>query len=123
VITVFLVEDEQLVRAGLRMWLELAPDMCVVGEAATGEQAIQVIPAAQPNVAVIDMMLPGMDGVTLIEQLRREAPRSAIVALSLRDSATLRGHALAAGARAFVAKHEPNEALLDAIRAAALLSL
>lgn len=115
-ITVFLVEDEEAVRAGLQMWLELARDICVTGEAATGERALCVLPTLQPDVVVLDMMLPDMEGVTLIEQLRRALPNSALVALSLRDSTTLRARALAAGARAFVAKHEPNEALLDAIR-------
>jgi DNA-binding NarL/FixJ family response regulator len=61
-------------------------------------------------------MLPDIDGVTLIEHLCRDSPNSAIGALSLRDSTTLRARALAAGESAFVAKHEPNEVLLDAIR-------
>lgn len=87
------------------------------------EQALRAVPAVQPNVAVIDIMLPDMDGVTLIERLRRDAPCSAIVALSLRDSTALRARTLAAGARAFVAKHEPSEDLLNAIRENALLRL
>ena len=115
---VFLVEGEQTIRAGLRMWLELAPDLRVVGEAATGSQARQALSAAKPDVAVVDMQLPDTAGEVLIQHLRREVPGTAVVALSLHDSAALRRHALAAGACVFVAMHEPNETLLDAIRRA-----
>ncbi len=117
-ITVFLVEDEPSVREGLRMWLGLAPDIRIVGEAATGEQAVKAILTTKPDVVVMDLLLPGMDGVATIAQLHEggHAVHAAVVALSLRDSDMLRAHALDAGARAFVAKHEPNEVLLDAIR-------
>jgi len=99
------------------MQLELEPDLQVVGETGDGASALQMIRELRPEVVVLDVRMKGMDGLTLLEKLESlGSRRPAVVMLSLHDDAITRAHAFAAGARAFVGKHEPGEALLAAIR-------
>lgn len=116
-IRLLLVDDEPAVRKGLRMQLELEPDLQVVGETGDGASALQMIRELRPEVVVLDVRMKGMDGLTLLEKLESlGSRRPAVVMLSLHDDAITRAHAFAAGARAFVGKHEPGETLLAAIR-------
>jgi DNA-binding NarL/FixJ family response regulator len=117
-ITVLLVDDQPAVRAGLRMRLALEPDVLVIGEAENGTRALELAPALRPNVILLDVQMPGMDGITATRLLRSVAPRSTILILSLHDDETTRGHALSAGAHAFISKHEAGESLPAIIRAA-----
>lgn len=116
---VLLVDHEARVRDGLRMWLVLQPDVVVVGAARDGAEAIALARALDPDVVVMDLPMPEAGGPDAIKALGAIAPRSAVVALSLRDDAVTRARARAAGARAFVGKHEGCDALLAAIRRAA----
>ena len=118
-ITVLLVDDQSIVRQGLRMELALEPDMAVVGEAESGEKALALAAHLQPNVILMDIELPFMDGITTTAELRTVAPACAVVILSLYDDAKMRAQAQAAGAVAFVGKQEPGEKLLTTIRRAA----
>jgi len=121
-ITILLVDDQSIVRQGLRMELALEPDMTVVGEADSGEKALALAAHLQPNVVLMDVELPLMDGITTTAKLRAAAPTCAVVILSLYDDAKMRTRAQAAGAVAFVGKQEPGETLLTAIRRAAARS-
>jgi DNA-binding NarL/FixJ family response regulator len=114
--TLLLVDDDPRLRRGLRMRLELEPDLVVVGEANDGVEAVRQAVATTPDVVVMDVEMPAMDGIAAIAALRARAPRSAIVVLSIHDDANTRERALAAGASAFVAKHEADGVLLSAIR-------
>jgi DNA-binding NarL/FixJ family response regulator len=81
-ITVLLVDDHELVRAGLRTFLELQPDMTVVGEAASGEQALALVAVVQPDIVLLDLVLPGMSGVETVRRLRQSHPQVKVVVLT-----------------------------------------
>ena len=118
-IRVLLVDDQPAVRQGLRIRLVLEPDVEVVGEAGDGAGAISLAQSLRPDVILMDVKMPGMDGISTVRTLRALAPESAVVILSLYDDASTRAGAEEAGAAAFVAKHEVEETLLAAIRRAA----
>jgi len=98
------------------MRLALEPDLEVVGEADNADGAISLTRALLPDVVLMDVEMPG--GIALAETLRTVGPLSAVVILTLRDDAETRERARGAGAAAFVAKHQTEEALLAAIRGA-----
>ena len=114
-ITLLLVDDELLVRQGLRVWLEREADIRVVGEASDGAEAITLAQALQPDVILMDISMPTMDGITATAALRAAVPRSAVVLLTLYDDATTRAQAYAAGAVAFVGKQDGVRALKAAL--------
>jgi DNA-binding NarL/FixJ family response regulator len=101
------------------MRLALEPDLEIIGEAGDGTEALAQVAALRPDVVVMDVALPRLDGLAATEALRTTVPTSAVVMLTLHDDAATRARAAAAGAIAFVAKHEPAEALPAAIRRAA----
>jgi DNA-binding NarL/FixJ family response regulator len=115
-IRVFLVDDEPTVRRGLRMQLELEADMAVVGEAADGRAAIEQLATTTPDVVLMDLQMAGVDGLSATSALRVQQPSLPVVILSLHDGLRTRSEALAAGARAFVSKHDPAGVLLATIR-------
>jgi DNA-binding NarL/FixJ family response regulator len=115
-ITLLLVNDEPLVRQGLHMWLDRAPDVTVVGEASSSAEAVPLAQALQPDVVLIDVSTSPMDGFLATTALRASVSRSAVVLLSLHDEAPIRTRAYAAGAAAFVGQQEGAQALLAAIR-------
>jgi two-component system response regulator DesR len=117
-IRVLLVDDQSVVRRGLHARLLLEPDIEVVGEASSGREALGLIQAHAPDVAVIDVEMPEMDGIETTAALRRMVPQCAVVILSIHDDAQTRARAQAAGAVAFVEKRGGADALLAAIRQA-----
>ncbi len=117
-ITLLLVDDDPLLLQGLRRWLERAPDITVVGEASTGAEAVTLAHTLQPDVVLMDLSKPTMNGTAATAGLRAAVPRSAVVLLSLYDDAAMRAQAHAAGAVTVVGKQEGVQALLAAIRAA-----
>ncbi|MDQ3547754.1 MAG: response regulator transcription factor [Chloroflexota bacterium] len=119
VIRLLLVDDQPQVRRGLAMRLALEPDVEVVGEAGDAESAIALARSLQPDVIIMDVELPGMDGIDCTRSLCAALPRTAIVMLSLHDDHGTVARAKAAGAAAFVAKHRMEGPLLTAIRDAA----
>ena len=114
-IKVLLVDDQPTVRRGLRMRLALEPDVEVIGEADDGHAAIAESQRLQPDVVVMDVKMPSLDGITAGSMLLDEAEAPAIVILTLHDGPDIRARARAAG-MAFVGKHEADSALLPAIR-------
>ena len=118
-IQVLLVDDEPQVLLGLRMRLGLEADIHVVGEAADGATAVQLASELGPDVVLMDVNLPGVDGITATRQLSAHLPQSAVVILTLHDDQRTIEQALAAGAAAFVAKQQADGDLLGAIREAA----
>jgi DNA-binding NarL/FixJ family response regulator len=103
---------------GLRLRLSVEPDFEVVGEAPDGQRAIEGARRIQPDVVLMDVHLPDLDGISATQVIRAAVPGCAVVMLSLQDDAETRSRALAAGACGFVAKHEIDSALIEAIRAA-----
>ena len=115
-ITVLLVDDEAVVREGLRMRLAREPDIRIVGEAITGAETLEQVQRLQPDVVLMDLALRDMDGIAAITKLRAVHTASAVVILSLQDDAMIRARAQEAGAAAFVSKYEGVKAILPAIR-------
>jgi DNA-binding NarL/FixJ family response regulator len=118
-IQVLLVDDEPNILRGLRMRLGLEPDIHVVGEAADGSTAVAMASRLCPDVVLMDVNMPVMDGIAATRELATRAPDSMVVILSMHDDHDTADRALAAGAVAFVAKQRMDGALLAAIRKAA----
>jgi len=116
-IRVLLADDHAILRAGLRMLLEAQPDMAVVAEAADGREAIVRAGDSQPDVAVVDLTMPGLSGVETLEGLRREVPATRLLVLTMHDDPGYARLALAAGASGHVIKDAESSELLAAIRA------
>lgn len=115
-ITILLVDDQPAVRQGLRMRLGLESDVHVVGEANDGAEAVAIAQRLHPDVILMDVEMPNIDGIQATQALRTLAPRSAVVMLSIHDDPVTQQRARAAGAAAFVSKHAAVDALLAAIR-------
>jgi DNA-binding NarL/FixJ family response regulator len=115
-VRILLVDDQRHVRQGLRMTLALEPDFVVVGEAANGAEALTLAATLHPDAIVMDVEMPVMDGITATKCLRTADLPCAILMLSLHDDPQLRARAQAAGAVAFVSKHEAPNVLITAIR-------
>ncbi|HJP73165.1 MAG TPA: response regulator transcription factor [Pseudonocardiaceae bacterium] len=118
-ITLLLADDQQLVRAGLRMLCAAAPDITVVGEAADGRAAIALAARHEPDVILMDLRMPGLDGIAATREILRARPETRIVVLTTFDDDDHLYPALAAGAIGFLAKDVAPEELLGAIRRAA----
>jgi DNA-binding NarL/FixJ family response regulator len=114
-IKVLLVDDQATVRRGLRMRLALEPDVEVIGEAGDGHAAIVEARRLGPDVVVMDVKMPSLDGITAGSLLLQDPAAPAIVILTLHDGPDLRSRAKSAG-MAFVGKHEADSQLLPAIR-------
>jgi DNA-binding NarL/FixJ family response regulator len=118
-IRLVLVDDQSVVRRGLRRRLLLEPDITVVGEASSGREALTLVPHLAPDVVLMDVAMPGMDGIAATAALHRMVPQSTVVMLSIHDDAQTRGRTQEAGAAAFVHKNGAIENLLTTIRQAA----
>ncbi|MGH8924753.1 MAG: response regulator transcription factor, partial [Acidimicrobiia bacterium] len=118
VIRVVVADDHQLVREGIRMLLDRAADIEVVGEARSGEQAISLVEEVAPDVLVMDITMPGMSGITTSEIISQQQG-TAVVILSMHEDEALVRRALASGAKGYVLKGSAADELLLAVRAAA----
>jgi DNA-binding NarL/FixJ family response regulator len=119
VISVFLLDDHEVVRRGVKDLLESEPDIRVVGEASTGAEAIARVPAAQPDVAVLDVRLPDGDGVSVCRELRSLMPQlSCLMLTSFADDEALYD-AVLAGASGYVLKQIRGSDLINAVRTVA----
>lgn len=118
-ISLLLVDDEPQIRRGLRMRLELEPDFDVVGEAENGSAAVDLATSLAPNVVLMDVEMPVMNGIDAATRITANGGDTAVVMISMHDDAATVSRAKAAGAAAFVAKHQMDSALIDAIRGAA----
>jgi DNA-binding NarL/FixJ family response regulator len=115
-IRLLLVDDQPAVLRGLRMWLALEPDLMVVGEAATGTDVGELINSVSPDCILMDVEMPGLDGVDATAVVHALRPALPVVILSLHDDIETRVRAWIAGAAAFVAKHEVEPVLVRTIR-------
>lgn len=115
-ITVLLVDDQRLVRAGLRMLIEDTTDLAVVGEAADGVEAVRRFAELAPDLVVMDLRMPGLDGVAATRQILALSPRAKVLVLTTFDDDDHLFPALAAGAAGYFVKDTDPEVLLDAIR-------
>jgi two-component system, NarL family, response regulator NreC len=118
VIRVLLADDHTIVREGVRLCLEAMGDIAVVAEAEDGQEAVQLSVQLRPDVAVVDLTMPRLNGVEAIRQIRRDAPDTEVVVLSVHDSEAYVVQALRAGAAGYVLKRNAATELAAAIRAA-----
>jgi NarL family two-component system response regulator LiaR len=118
-IRVLIVDDHGVVRQGLRMYLALDPELEVVGEAANGAEALRLTHELEPDVVLMDLLMPVMDGIAATEAIRRELPEVEVIALTsvLEDSAVY--GAMRAGAMGYLLKDTKADDLCLAIKAAA----
>jgi two-component system, NarL family, response regulator YdfI len=118
-IRLLIADDHLIVRDGLRLIFETNDDFELVGEASDGAEAVRLAAELKPDVILMDLRMPGMDGLTAIERLQVEQPHIAVVILTTynEDDLLLRG--LRAGARGYLLKDTGRQALFDAVRAAA----
>lgn len=113
-ITIALADDHNVMRQGLRSLLEAEPDFRVIGEAGDGREAIRLIGEFHPDVLVLDMVMPGMNGVEVIQQVRQF--KTSVVVLSMFGTEGYVHKAMRAGARAYVLKQATANELVHAIR-------
>jgi two-component system, NarL family, response regulator LiaR len=118
-IRILIVDDHGVVRRGLRTFLSYAPDLEVIGEAADGAEAVRQAHLLTPDVVLMDLLMPGMDGIVATAAIRRELPESEVLALtSVLEDASVVG-AVRAGAIGYLLKDTEADALCQAIKAAA----
>ncbi|MCP3961655.1 MAG: response regulator transcription factor [bacterium] len=115
-IRVLIIDDHPIVRTGVRSLLEEAPDIEVVAEAATGEDGLDLAERIRPDVVVLDISLPGMSGMEVLKNLKKEPRRVAVLVLSLHPEDRYAIRLLRAGASGYLSKEAPPETLIGAIR-------
>ena len=118
-IRILLADDQSLFREALRMLISSQPDLEVVGEAANGEEAIRLADSFRPNVVLMDLQMPVMNGVAATRQLHSDQPDCRVIALTTFDGDEYVFDCLRAGAVGYLLKDAPSENLFAAIRAAA----
>lgn len=117
-IRVMITDDHLIVREGLRLILETADDIEVVGEAVDGAECLRLVPELNPDLILMDLQMPRMDGITAIEHLHRDHPQIAVIILTTYNEDDLMIRGLRSGARGYLLKDSSRENLLDAIHAA-----
>ena len=117
--TIVLADDHRVVRQGLQALLDAEKDLRVVGEAGDGLQAISSVETLQPDVLVLDLMMPGLNGLDVVRQLKKAAPHTQIVILSMYANEAYVLEALSNGASAYVLKDSSSADLVHAVREAA----
>lgn len=115
-IRVLLVDDQRLMRDGMRTLLSLEPDLQVVGEAGNGAEGVQQALALRPDVLLMDIRMPGMNGVEATREIRRALPGTRVLVLTTFDDDELVMEALLEGAAGYLTKDLPAEEIADAIR-------
>jgi NarL family two-component system response regulator LiaR len=118
-ISLLIVDDHELVRWGVRTFLATQPDIAVVGEAATGEEAVRLAEELAPDVALMDLVMPGMDGVATTRALKRSSPRTQVIVLTSYHEDEHILPAILAGALSYLLKDVGTNELADAVRKAA----
>lgn len=114
-ITILVVDDHQSVRRGLRAYLDAQSDFHVVGEAGSGEEAVEIVPALIPDIVLLDLIMPGMNGIETTREIKRLSPCTQVVMLTSSGDEH-RSAALEAGAVSYLLKNLKMEHLMDALR-------
>lgn len=113
---VFLVDDHQIVRDGIRSLIEDAPDIVIIGEAENGEQMLSNLETAQPDIILLDISLPGKNGIELTSIIKEKYSYMAVLILSMYNGDDYIFNAVRAGANGYLPKNTSKAELLDAIR-------
>ena len=113
---VLVVDDHPLMRDGISQLIDQQPDLRVCGGASSGPEALAALDRLEPDLMLVDISLPGMDGIELIKAVRKRAARLPLLVLSMHDESLYAERAVRAGAKGYVMKHASAETLLAAIR-------
>jgi DNA-binding NarL/FixJ family response regulator len=119
VITVLLADDHGVLRDGVRRLLEAHSDIRVLGVADNGHEALEKVTALRPDVALLDISMPGLSGIEATRAIIAKVPKTAVVILSMHSSTDLVREALSAGARGYLLKESAGEEVVRAVRAVA----
>ncbi len=114
-ITCLIVDDHEVVREGLRLSLSRAPHIRVVGEAGDGKAAIDLAERRLPNVVIMDVRMPGLDGLDATKELMQKAPNVAVLIFTAYSERSLLARGLESGAKGYILKEAPHETLVRAI--------
>jgi two-component system, NarL family, response regulator NreC len=114
---ILLADDHAILRAGLKLLLEGQPDLQVVGEASDGQEALSKARDLKPDLVLLDLNMPGADGLTILPTLKRDLPEAQVLILTMHDDVSYLQEALQAGAAGYVLKRAVDSELLVAIRA------
>lgn len=115
-ISVFLADDHAVVRDGLRFLLEAQPDITVIGDAADGREAVKLIIKLQPNVVLMDITMPELNGIEATEQVQSGCPSTQVIILSMHANIEHIIRAMQAGARGYLLKESAGEEVVAAVR-------
>ena len=114
-ISVLIVDDHEVVREGLRLSLLRSPQIRVVGEAPDGETAIALSERRRPDIVIMDLRMPGMDGIEATEEILKRVPETAVIVFTAYSERALLARSLESGAKGYILKEAPHETLLRAI--------
>ncbi|MEW6637227.1 MAG: response regulator transcription factor, partial [Actinomycetota bacterium] len=110
------VDDHRLVRAGLKSMLSREPDLEIVGEASDGAEALELCGSVRPDLVLMDVRMPGMDGLAATREIKRRFPRTSVLILTVHENEDYMLEAIRAGASGYVLKEAPGQQLATAIR-------
>jgi len=116
-IRVFIADDHVLVRSGLRLFLQAFDDLELVGEAGSGEEAVRLCAQTEPDVVLMDLMMPGIGGVAAAQAIRKQCPQARVIALTNFQDGEMVQQALRAGVTSYLLKNVTADELARAIRA------
>lgn len=116
-VTILVADDHPLIRRGARQLLETEPGWKVVGEAANGREAVEKAKSLKPDVAIIDLAMPDLNGIEATRQILKSAPQTEILVLTLDGSERMIRQALDAGARGYLLKSDAEASLIEAVNA------
>jgi two-component system response regulator NreC len=116
IVTVLLADDHPIVRQGLRHLLEAEPDLKIVGEAEDGLQAVQLTERFKPNVLIVDIMMPGLNGLDVLRQVKERSPATCCIVLSMQSADVYVVEALKSGALGYVLKETGPSELVNAVQ-------
>lgn len=118
-IRILLADDHAVVRRGFRLILDGQPGLQVVGEACNGREAVQLATALDPDIVILDVSMPDLNGIEAARRIVEEVPRARVLALSMHRDGVYVREMLRAGARGYLLKDADDEALIDAVQAVA----
>jgi DNA-binding NarL/FixJ family response regulator len=112
---ILIADDHEVVRRGLRSLIETKPEWQVVGEASNGREAVNEVMRLSPNIVLMDLAMPELNGIEATRRIKEQSPRTEVLILSAKHSETLVAEALSAGARGFAVKSDAGQELLVAV--------
>lgn len=115
--SIMLADDHEVMRGGLRAMLETREGWSVCGEASTGREAVRLAAELRPDIAIVDLSMPELDGLEVTRQIKREAPHTEVLIYTMYDTPRLVREVLAAGARGYVLKSDTARQLISAVEA------